>query len=170
MKMLGKNGTMKMWLPLGGTFPLNLDSRLRRLLGVVLGALFVWAGLQKFIYPFDFTKAVLAYRLLPADLAGVTAAVLPCVELVAGLLLIAGVKRRSCLLLLGLLLGGFIVVMLITMARGLKINCGCGLFQNREVGPAMILEDAFFLAWAMGLYWWELLGAARQKPPLAAKV
>jgi putative oxidoreductase len=170
MKMLGKNATLKIWLPLRGTLPLNLDMLLRRLLGMTLGGLFVWAGIQKIIYSFDFIKAVLAYRLLPLGLVGVTAAVLPWVELVAGLLLIAGVKRRSCLLILGLLLGGFIVIMLITMARGLKIDCGCGIFQNREVGPAIILEDGGFLAWALGLYWWELLDAARKKSPATAKV
>jgi putative oxidoreductase len=155
---------MKTQISLGRTFPLNFDWLLRRLLEIALGALFFWAGLQKVFYSFDFVKAVLAYRLLPDTLAGITAAALPWVEMAAGLLLVLGVKRRSCLLLLGLLLGGFIVIMVITMARGLKINCGCGLFQNREVGPLMILEDSAFLAWAVGLYWWELRSVPSKQP------
>lgn len=98
----------------------------------------------------------MAYRLLPESLVGLVAAVLPWVEIAAGLCLALGLKRRSCLLILSGLLGGFLVVILITLARGLKIDCGCGLFFQRQVGPAAILEDLLLLAWAAWLYWWEL--------------
>ena len=132
-----------------------------RLLEVALGGIFFYAGLQKHFHPHEFAEAVLAYRLLPDPLVGLTAAVLPWLEIVAGSLLAAGLKRRSCLLLLGLLGGGFMVLMLVTMARGLKIDCGCGLFFPRQVGLGAVLEDGFFLAWAAGLYWWELRGGGR---------
>jgi hypothetical protein len=68
-----------------------------------------------------------------------------------------GLKRRSCLLILAGLVAGFLVVILITMARGLNIDCGCGLFFQRQVGPAAVLEDLLLLGWAAGLYRWELL-------------
>jgi putative oxidoreductase len=126
-----------------------------RVLEVVLGGLFIYAGLQKCLYPYEFAEAVLAYRLLPESLVGATAAVLPWVEIAAGLSLVAGLKRRSGLLLLAGLLGGFLVVILITMARGLKIDCGCGLFLDRQVGWGVLLEDGLFLLWAAGLLWWE---------------
>jgi predicted membrane protein len=77
-------------------------------------------------------------------------------ELTTGGMLVAGMKRRSCLLLLLLFIASFLVVMLVTMARGLKIDCGCGLFFQTQVGPAAMLQDAILLAWAGGLYWWEL--------------
>jgi hypothetical protein len=41
------------------------------------------------------------------------------------------------------------------MARGHKIDCGCGLFFQRQVGVAAVMEDAVFLIWAAGLYVWE---------------
>jgi len=128
-----------------------------RTLTVVLGGLFFYAGLQKVLHPYEFAEAVLAYRLLPESLVGVTAAGLPWLEIAAGLCLVAGLKRRSCLLLLAGLVAGFLVVILITMARGLKIDCGCGLFFQRQVGPAAVLEDLFLVGWASGLYWWEWL-------------
>ena len=134
---------------------------LLRLLEIGLGAFFVYAGIQKHFHPDEFAQAVLAYQLLPGCLVGVTAAVLPWVEIAAGLFLAAGLKRRSCLQLLMLLAGGFMVVMVITLARGLEIDCGCGLFFQRQVGLAPILEDLVFLLWAGGLYWWELPAAAR---------
>jgi putative oxidoreductase len=126
-----------------------------RALEVVLGGLFFYAGLQKYLHPYEFAEAVLAYRLLPESLVGATAAVLPWVEMAAGFFLVVGLKRRSDLLLLAGLLGGFLVVILITMARGLKIDCGCGLFLDRQVGWGALLEDGVFLLWAVGLLWWE---------------
>jgi hypothetical protein len=81
------------------------------------------------------------------------------VEIAPGLCLAAGLKRRSCLLILAGLMAAFLVVILITLARGLKIDCGCGLFFQRQVGLAAILEDLVLLAWAAGLYWWELMAA-----------
>jgi putative oxidoreductase len=127
----------------------------RRTLELVLGGLFFYAGMQKLLHPYEFAEAVMAYQMLPASLVGVVVAVLPWVETAAGLCLVAGLKRRSCLLILSGLLAGFLVVILITMARGLKIDCGCGLFSQRQVGLAAISEDLFLLAWAAGLYVWE---------------
>ncbi len=60
----------------------------------------------------------MAYRLLPVSLVGLAAAVLPWLEVAAGLFLAVGLKRRSCLLLLGFLTGGFLLVMCVTLARG----------------------------------------------------
>jgi putative oxidoreductase len=138
---------------------LRISSRLLglRALEVVLGGLFFYAGLQKVLHVYEFAEAVLAYRLLPESLVGLAVAGLPWLEIAAGLCLVAGLKRRSCLLLLTGLVAGFLVVILITMARGLAIDCGCGLFFQRQVGWAAVLEDAVLLIWAVGLYWWELL-------------
>ncbi|MGA9753596.1 MAG: MauE/DoxX family redox-associated membrane protein [Desulfobaccales bacterium] len=135
-----------------------------RMLEVVLGGLFVYAGLQKSLHPYEFAEAVLAYRLVPEGLVGVVVAVLPWVEIVAGLTLVVGLKRRSGLLLLAGLVGGFLAIILISMARGLKIDCGCGLFFQRQVGLVAVMEDAVFLIWAAGLYVWERQTAGRAHP------
>jgi len=134
----------------------KLNWLLPRALGMVLGGLFFYAGLQKHYHPYDFAEAVLAYQLVPVWLAGVAAAALPWMELTAGGLLVAGLKRRSCLLLFILLTASFLVIMLVTMARGLKIDCGCGLFFQTQVGPMAVLQDTILLFWAGGLYWWEV--------------
>jgi len=147
--------------------------------GLSLGGLFVYAGIQKHLAPYEFAEAILAYQLLPSGLVGLTAAVFPWLELTTGALLIIGflmkaearfasgfglpgliawngvLTRRSSLLLIMLQLGLFILVLLITMARGLKIDCGCGLFTDRQVGPGAILEDALLLGAAGWLYWRE---------------
>jgi uncharacterized membrane protein YphA (DoxX/SURF4 family) len=133
------------------------------MLEVVLGGLFFYVGLQKYLHSYEFAEAVLAYQLLPESLVGLVGAGLPWVEITAGLCLVVGLKRRSCLIILAWLVAGFLVVILITMARGLKIDCGCGLFFQRQVGLGAVAEDAVLLFWAAGLYWWErrLVGLAR---------
>jgi len=129
---------------------------LGRLLEVILGGLFCYSGFIKLLSPDEFAEAVLAYKLLPVFLVGLAAAVLPWLEVAAGLFLAVGLKKRSCLLILGLLAGVFLLVMFITLARGLKIDCGCGLFAGRQVGLASLLEDGAIFLWAAGLYYWEL--------------
>ncbi|MCX5893792.1 MAG: hypothetical protein NTW80_12645 [Deltaproteobacteria bacterium] len=133
--------------------------RLLRLFEIILGVIFVYAGGLKLLRPDDFAAAVLAYRLVPVALVGAVAVALPWLEAAAGLFLVLGLKRRSCLLILGWLAGAFLLGMLITATRGLKIDCGCGLFFQRQVGLAPILEDGLILLWAAGLYYWELMVA-----------
>ena len=137
------------------------NTLVRRILEIVLGGLFCYAGVLKLLHPYEFAEAVLAYRLAPDFLVGGIVAVLPWVELAAGLCLVAGLKPRSGLLIVSGLLAGFLAVILITMARGLNIDCGCGLFSQRQVGLAAVAEDLFLLAWAAGLYGWERLATAQ---------
>ena len=155
----------------GGNLSVSVRRFVSSVLGIVLGGLFVYAGVQKHLAPYEFAEAVLAYQLLPSSLVGLVATALPCVEMVSGFSLIlgcllgsrrfanpfpvGGILRRSALLLI---LGQsflFVAVLLITMFRGLKIDCGCGLFFQRQVGPAAILEDGFFLLLIGLLYWRE---------------
>lgn len=149
-------------------------------LGLALGGLFFYGGLLKRLEPYQFAEAVLAYDLLPQSFVGLVAAVIPWLELTSGFFLtlgylleipgrllrtlglalgdrlVGGIKRRSCLLLIALELTLFLGVLLITLARGLKIDCGCGLLWSRQVGWGIILEDALMLGVAGFLYWWEL--------------
>lgn len=152
---------------------------LLNLVGILLGSAFFYTGLIKHFHPYEFAQALLGYQLLPPSLVGVVAAILPWSELFPGFLLalgygaelvgslavglglaggaylLGGIKRRSCLLLLTALSGLFLLVILFTMARGLKIDCGCGLFSHRQVGPRAALEDLLFLLASAGLYWRE---------------
>jgi putative oxidoreductase len=150
--------------------------------GIVLGGLFVYAGIQKHLAPYEFAEAILAYQLLPFSLVGLVAAILSWIEIVSGFSLIlgcllgrrrfsnpfpvGGILRRSALLLI---LGQsvlFIAVLLITLARGLKIDCGCGLFFQRQVGLESILEDALLLGVAGWLYWREWQAGDREEKSL----
>ena len=167
------------WIP-------AIEWPLRPLLGIGLGLAFFYAGVQKYLAPYEFTEAVLAYQLLPETLVGLTAAFLPWLELAVGRILIFGyltetvrrlvaglrlsagngqtmrILRRSALLLIMLQLLLFMAVLLITMVRGLKIDCGCGLFFERPVGWAAVLEDVLLFGATAWVYWREGLTSQEQ--------
>ena len=156
--------------------------------GIVLGGLFVYAGVQKHLAPYEFAEAILAYQLLPSALVGLVAATLSWMEIVSGLSLILGcllrsrrfsnpfpvggiLRRSGLLLILGQSLL-FVAVLLITLARGLKIDCGCGLFFQRQVGLESILEDALLLGVAGWLYWreWQSGAGRRDRSPRSVQI
>jgi putative oxidoreductase len=129
-------------------------------LGVVLGALFVYASLDKIAKPADFARIIYHYQLigpsrligpLPANLLAVT---LPFVEILAGLLLIVGLWRREAALVTAGMLVVFILAVSASLARGIDVeNCGCFSVSGagRAAGVKLILEDIGMLAAALVL-------------------
>ncbi len=131
------------------------------LLRLILGAFFVYASLDKIWSPAAFAKIVYQWQVVgpvPSNLVTVT---LPWVELLAGLLLLAGVWKREAALVVALMLVVFLVAAGSVMARGIDVeNCGCVSVAKTE--PA----SAFPPAWTKGVGWFlvarnlVLLGAA----------
>jgi uncharacterized membrane protein YphA (DoxX/SURF4 family) len=122
--------------------------RLELVLRVLLGAFFVYASLDKIWSPAAFAKIVYQWEVLgpvPSNLVAVT---LPWVELLAGLLLLAGVWRRESSLVMALLLVVFLVAAASVMARGIDVeNCGCVSVAKAE--PA----SSWLPAWTQGVGW-----------------
>jgi uncharacterized membrane protein YphA (DoxX/SURF4 family) len=99
-------------------------------LRVVLGGLFVAAGIAKAQDPSGFAQEISNYQLLPAtmpQLAAQLASALPAMELVAGLALLLGPRRwmRAGAAAVAVLLLGLTVAVTAAAARGLDISCGC---------------------------------------------
>lgn len=119
---------------------------------LLLGGLFLYASLEKISKPYHFAAAVEAYQLLPPTLVGVAAVLLPWMEAVAATALIIGFQPRSAVLVLSGLMVIFMAAIAITMARGLAIDCGCGLLVERPVGWLALLEDGLLLGLLLALY------------------
>ena len=90
-----------------------------------LGGMFVYAAWTKIQDPALFASSIESYRILPADLVGVVALVLPMVELLSGLALVfTKWSREAALLMLGMMLV-FLFGLVQAAVRGLRISCGC---------------------------------------------
>ena len=113
---------------------------------LVLGGLFVYAGVVKVVDPLGFAQDIRNYRLAGQAVSFVAAVVLPWLEIVAGAFLIAGVWKRGAALVITGLLVFFIVLTLVTMARGLDVECGCFGSLSRKSGWGVVFEDLGMLA------------------------
>ncbi len=116
---------------------------------VVLGGLFVYAGVVKALEPLDFAQNIRNYQLVGQSLSFVAALVLPWLEILAGAFLVAGIWKRGAALVISALLVFFILLTAVTMARGLDVDCGCFGPAARKAGWGVILEDLGMLS--MGL-------------------
>ena len=92
---------------------------------LLVGGMFIYASFYKIIEPGAFAKSIWYYHLVPGYVINLMAIVLPWVELLAGLALIAGVYYRGAVLWANLMLVIFIVALATTIARGINIDCGC---------------------------------------------
>jgi putative oxidoreductase len=130
---------------------------------LIVGGLFLYAGLSKIGQPYKFAAAIQAYQLLPQFFVGLAAALIPWTEAVCGLALVLGLKSRSALLVSMILLFFFIFIVGLTMSRGLDIDCGCGLLANRRVGWSVLAED-FTLLFVISWLYFLLLADLRSLP------
>ncbi|HET8797759.1 MAG TPA: MauE/DoxX family redox-associated membrane protein [Thermoanaerobaculia bacterium] len=92
---------------------------------IALGAIFVAAALPKIADPPSFAHMIYNYRILPGALVNLSALVMPWVEILAGLALIAGVWVKPARWLIAAMLVVFIVAIGFNLWRGNAIDCGC---------------------------------------------
>ncbi|MFB9247959.1 DoxX family protein [Sphaerisporangium melleum] len=92
---------------------------------LVLAGVLIVAGWLKIGTPALSVQAVQAYELLPERVATVVGYGLPLVEIVVGVLLVAGLLTRVAGAVSALLMLAFVVGIASAWARGLRIDCGC---------------------------------------------
>ena len=126
---------------------------------LLVGGVFLVAGLLKIPDPAAAVRAVRAYRLLPEGLVAPVAFGLPVVEIAVGLALIVGVFVRTAAIASAVLLVVFLAGVGSAWARGLQIDCGCfgggGAVAAADTAyPAEILRDSALLLVALALARW----------------
>jgi uncharacterized membrane protein YphA (DoxX/SURF4 family) len=92
---------------------------------LVVGGVWIAAGVAKVTDLDASVRAVRAYRLLPEIAAQIIGAGLPLVEILLGILLVVGVGIRASAVVSSVLMAAFVVGIASAWARGLRIDCGC---------------------------------------------
>ena len=138
-------------------FPVNIiDNKfIPFLLRIILGGYFIYAGVGKILYPADFAEAIANYQLAPLMFTNLIAITLPWIELVAGLLLLNGLRTQSGNLIVFLFLCVFIFGAVSAMIRGLDINCGCFSESSRKVGFVFLAEDTALLLMSICIFFFD---------------
>ncbi len=132
---------------------------------LVLGGVWLWAGLLKVGEPEASVTAVRAYQLLSPSLADGVGRVLPMLEVVLGACLVLGLLTRVAGGVSGLLQIAFIIGIASVWARGISINCGC--FGDGGPDPDAIGRYPWEIARDVGLLLASLYLVWRPRTPFA---
>ena len=125
----------------------------------ILGAVFIYASLDKIADPVAFSTNIDNYHISPIAINNLVALILPWIELIIGLSLITGVFLDGASILTIGLLAFFIFIITQAYMRGISLECGC--FKT-AVDPSLgdlkqemlwrIFEDILFLVLAIIVY------------------
>jgi len=135
------------WLKNGLTHPV-----LGLFLRVYVGGVFIYASMYKINYPAEFAETIASYQMIPYWAINLTALILPWIELVAGVLLVLGIRTKSAAAVIGFLLLVFSLAILVTMVRGIPIGCGCFTSVDEPLGWRTLVRDLMWLAMTLQVY------------------
>jgi putative oxidoreductase len=150
-----------------------------RIVGLLVGALFVFAGLTKIVDfqpfrvvdPMEFARAIDNYKILPWSMSVWLSFYLPWLEIICGLALIFRRFYSGALTLVLALMLVFIGGSVAAKARGIDISCGCFGHVSDQLSFAwhMVLDFAI-LAGLVALWRWDGVNprVAEQASPVCA--
>jgi uncharacterized membrane protein YphA (DoxX/SURF4 family) len=139
---------------------------------VILGGLFVAAGLLKLRMPQGFADSILGFKLFdPVDqshLVVLTTFVVPWTEVIAGLMLLVGLWARASAAVIATMLVAFIAGVISVIVRGIETKCSC--FGNLEwpcaggVGWCQVIRNCVMIAAALPVIIWGAGALAVDRP------
>lgn len=129
-----------------------------RALQILLGIIFIYAGIGKIISPEDFAYILDKYRILPLVLVQPFAIVLPWLEVTSGLSLVIGCGVRGGALIIDILMIVFILAFILNLIRGIDVACGCFSLSvmERKSTYLYLLRDLCILAAGVSVLGFEL--------------
>ena len=142
--------------------PLLSTSFVSTAIRIVIGGIFIYAGIMKMRDPTAFAKAIESFRMVPRALIPPLAIILPPLEVLAGALWIvnrASVAGATTILGLCVL---FAVALSSAILRGLPTSCGCfGAALDGSSPKVALIRDIFFTT---ATAYWLVLRRSKQSP------
>ena len=134
-----------------------------RIIDLVVGGIFVYAGILKMLDPVQFGLDIDNYKSLPWFISVRLAFYLPWLEIFCGLAVIFRFLYRGGLLILTALILVFIGATIAAKVRGLDITCGCfgHACQHWSFAQHMAIDLSIFAA--LAVLWFA-------KPPRPAQL
>lgn len=115
------------------------------ILRLIIGGLFVYAGILKISNPKAFAKVISQYNLIPESLIVIVTIGLPLLEIAAGAGLIFDV--RGSLTAISAMIIMFIAVLWYGILNNLDIDCSCFSIDEQKTHDS--LKEAFYRDWGM---------------------
>ena len=95
------------------------------MLRLIIGGVFIYAGMTKMREPLAFADNIATFQILPKELINLFALGLPPFEIITGSMLVIGWQKRAAAFSIMILTGFFILALGQALARGLNVDCGC---------------------------------------------
>ncbi|MCF6248806.1 MAG: DoxX family protein [Desulfobacula sp.] len=120
---------------------------------IILGAVLIYASIDKIVNPEAFGKIIYTYQLLPGKMINIIAIILPWLELIVGMFLIFQLWVPGTVLLTNALFMVFIGAIISALLRGLNIDCGCFSTSggNGSMNMVTFFRDFSFVIMAFSL-------------------
>jgi len=131
-----------------------------RIVAIVIGILFIYAGVVKVMEPAEFARDIDNYKMLPWKVGVGLAVYLPWLEIFCGLALITRVLYRGGVFIVTGLMSLFIIASIVAKARGLDVSCGCFGHASKYLNFSWHLALDFLLLGGLLLLWKRPLPAA----------
>jgi uncharacterized membrane protein YphA (DoxX/SURF4 family) len=119
---------------------------------LAVGGVFIWAGLLKIFDPLDFAQNIANYRIFSQSVSLFLALIIPWIEVICGLLLVLGIFRETASFMLSASLVVFLALIIVTLIRGLDIECGCFGSLSRRVDYKLLLTDFVLLFFSLNIF------------------
>ncbi len=115
---------------------------------------FIFASLDKIVNPANFAKDISNYEITPYWMNNLVALTLPWIELICGILIVVGlflfIYKKSNFIdipnnIIILMLLWFVFILSIAVYKGLDIDCGCGISEDKTTPMQRLIEDIYLL-------------------------
>jgi uncharacterized membrane protein YphA (DoxX/SURF4 family) len=133
-------------------------TKLQAVVGVlgrlIVGGVFIFAGINKLLDPAGFAEDIANYQAFPYWTWNLAAGIVPVTEILAGLAVLIGFKRRAGAIVLGSLTVAFLGLVLSVIFRGIDLDCGCfgEAAEASAVGWPLVLRDVGLLLAILAAY------------------
>ena len=133
---------------------IKLPSTLHQILRIILAGVFIYASLDKIWQPALFAKALYNYRILPDMFLYPIAILLPWLEMITGVMLLANIFPKTNSGIQLILLTVFTLAVTSAILRCLDIQCGCFSLDQTgtrttvwKIGENILLLILAWLVW-----------------------
>ena len=124
-------------------------------LRLYIAGLFIYASMYKINYMAEFAETIASYRMVPHWAVNPMAATLPWIELICGILLAAGIRSRSAVIIIGALMVVFTIGIAYNLIIGSPISCGCFHTLGDAISWKTLARDILWLCMIIHIYFFD---------------
>ena len=120
-----------------------------RVVKIILGIILIFSGITKIIDPSKAVDLMLEFKVIPESLILIIISVLPVLEILTGMLLVAGMYPKLASISALVLFFDFFLISIYGTLIGLSSDCGCfGSVIRSRIGWGMVVRNGMFVVGA----------------------